>query len=52
MIQRSIELNPNRDGHKYLSLAEMLTGTDAVDMYYKGIEVLKSDQARYQMTYN
>ena len=30
LIERSIQLNPERDGQKYMSLAEMLGGADAV----------------------
>ena len=37
LIERSIQLNPDKDGQKYLSLAEMLSGSDAVQMYSKGI---------------
>ena len=37
LIERSIQLNPDRDGHKYLNLAEMLNGADAVQMYNRGI---------------
>ena len=33
LIERSIQLNPERDGQKYMNLAEMLTGSDAVQMY-------------------
>lgn len=39
-IEKSINLNPKQDGHKYLNLAEMLTSNDAVAMYRKGIEIL------------
>ena len=37
LIERSIQLNPERDGQKYMNLAEMLTGLDAVQMYRQGI---------------
>jgi tetratricopeptide (TPR) repeat protein len=30
LIERSIQLNPERDGQKYMNLAEMLSGADAV----------------------
>lgn len=33
LIEKSIQVNPNRDGHKYLNLAEMLTSNEAVAMY-------------------
>jgi hypothetical protein len=32
-----------RDGQKYLNYAEMLAAHEAVQMYLKGIEVLKAD---------
>jgi len=34
-------LNPNKDGNKYFSYAETLTGHDAVSMYRKGIDVIE-----------
>lgn len=43
MIQKSIALNPNKEGRKYFNLAEMLKGQEALDVYEKGIQVLKSD---------
>eukprot|EP00347_Sterkiella_histriomuscorum_P001421 403372102 len=43
LIERSIQLNPNKEGRKYLNFAEMLTGADAVQMYRKGIEVFQKD---------
>jgi hypothetical protein len=30
-------LNPNKEGQKYLNLAEMLVGMEAVQVYQKGI---------------
>ena len=43
LIERSIQLNPEKDGQKYLNLAEMLSGAEAVQMYLKGIGVLNTD---------
>ena len=43
LIERSIQLNPEKDGQKYLNLAEMLNGAEAVQMYMKGISVLQRD---------
>ena len=40
-IERSIQLNPHKDGNKYFSYAETLKGHDAVQMFKKGIEVLE-----------
>lgn len=37
LIEKSIQVNPDRDGHKYLNLAEMLSSHEAVAMYNKGI---------------
>jgi len=47
LIERSINLNPEKDGQKYLNLAEMLTGAEAVQMYLKGISVLQGDHSRF-----
>lgn len=47
-IERSISLNPSREGRKYLNYAEMLEGAEAVQMYRKGIEVLQKDAGGYQ----
>lgn len=42
-------MNPNKDGNKYFSYAETLTGNDAVQMYKKGIDVLdKHDIPSYK----
>ena len=41
LIERSIQLNPNREGRKYLNFAEMLSGQESLQMYKKGVEVLK-----------
>ena len=46
LIERSIQLNPNADGVKYLQLAEMLQGLPSVQMYKKGISVLENDAAK------
>jgi len=43
LIERSISINPDRDAQKFLNLAEMLTAHEAVNMYKRGIEVLKAD---------
>ena len=43
LIERSIQLNPNNDGRKYLNYAEMLKGIEAVQMFRKGFEVLQKD---------
>lgn len=44
LIERSIQLNPNNEGTKYLQLAEMLqAGNESLQMYRKGIEVLEND---------
>ena len=48
LIERSIQLNPNREGRKYLNFAEMLNGNESLQMYKKGIEVLKMDSNRYK----
>ena len=48
LIERSIQLNPNREGRKYLNFAEMLSGNESLQMYKKGIEVLKMDSNRYK----
>ena len=52
LIERSINLNPEKDGQKYLNLAEMLTGAEAVQMYLKGIKVLQGDHSRFQQSLN
>ena len=52
LIERSINLNPEKDGQKYLNLAEMLTGAEAVQMYLKGISVLQGDHSRFQQSLN
>ena len=43
IIERSIQLNPNKEGLKYLNFAEMLRGHESLQMYKKGIEVLRND---------
>lgn len=43
LIERSIQLNPNKEGRKYLNYAEMLTNMESLQMYQKGIEVLHKD---------
>jgi len=52
LIERSIQLNPEKDGQKYMNMAEMLTGADAVQMYHKGISVLKGDAERFNASLN
>lgn len=52
LIQRSIQLNPNKDGHKYLNAAEMLSGHEAVQIYRKGIQVLDADFERHTKALN
>jgi len=52
LIQRSIQLNPNKDGQKYLNFAEMLKGQEAIQIYRKGIEVLSSDYERHSQAQN
>jgi tetratricopeptide (TPR) repeat protein len=52
LIERSIQLNPERDGQKYMNLAEMLSGADAVQMYIQGIKVLKTDYERFKASLN
>jgi len=47
LIQKSISLNPDSEGRKYLNLAEMLTGHESLKMYRKGIEVLTKDYDSY-----
>ena len=38
LIERSIKLNPNNEGTKYLQLAEMVqAGHESIQMYRKGI---------------
>ena len=41
-LERSIQLNPLKNGHKYLNLAETLTGSEAVQIYRKGIEIIQT----------
>ena len=51
LLERSIQLNPLKDGHKYLNYAETLTGGDAVQMYRRGIEVIQGkDIPIYEVT--
>ena len=45
-------LNPERDGQKYMNLAEMLSGAEAVQMQRKGISVMKNDMERYRQAGN
>jgi len=52
MIERSINLNPQQDGHKYLNFAEMHESFEAVQLYRKGISILKLDHERYTLTSN
>ena len=52
LIERSIQLNPEKDGQKYLNMAEMLCGADAVQMYQKGITVLRNDAERFTASLN
>jgi|TARA_B110000285_G_C15019309_1_gene560708 predicted Zn-dependent protease len=40
LIERSIQLNPKKEGRKYLNFAEMLKGAESLQMYKQGIEVL------------
>lgn len=49
LMERSIQLNPNKEGRKYLNYAEMLSSTESVQMYKKGIEVLKNDAESYKV---
>jgi tetratricopeptide (TPR) repeat protein len=48
LIERSIQLNPNKEGLKYLNYAEMLRGQESLQMYKKGIQVLRADIEVYQ----
>lgn len=50
-IERSIQLNPQKEGLKYLNLAEMLAGNESLQMYRRGIEVLKNDAERLRKGY-
>ena len=43
LIERSIQLNPQKEGQKYMNLAEMLRGAEAVQMYKQGISVMTAD---------
>ena len=52
LIERSIQLNPAQEGQKYMSLAEMLCGAEAVQMYKQGIQVLTADQERHRVSQN
>ena len=45
-IKQSIVDKPEENGAKYLIAAENLQGSEAVDYYKKGIEVLQKDQKR------
>ena len=47
LIERSIQLNPNKEGLKYLNYAEMLRGQESLQLYRKGIEVLQADIQTY-----
>ena len=49
LIERSIQLNPNKEGLKYLNYAEMLRGQESLQMYKKGIDVLQVDVQSYQI---
>jgi hypothetical protein len=37
LIKKSVALNPDRDGRKYLNMAEMLDSQEAVQVYRTGI---------------
>jgi len=46
-LGRAIFLQPEEGHSKYLSLAQLLTGTEARDLYVKGAEILTASlQAR------
>lgn len=47
LIERSIMLNPNKEGRKYLNFAQMLTSFESLQMYKRGIQVLESDAESY-----
>ena len=49
LIERSIQLNPSKEGRKYLNYAEMLQNAESLQMYKKGIEVLKKDAESYHV---
>ena len=42
LLKKSIDIAPTQNGLKYCSLAELLSGAEAVKVYEKGIEVLIS----------
>lgn len=44
LIERSIQLNPNKQGRKYMTYAQMVVGHESLQMYRKGIEVLLKDE--------
>ena len=44
LIKKSIDLEPEVNGHKYLNYAETLSGQDALETYKKGIEILLDEQ--------
>ena len=48
LIERSIMLNPNKEGRKYLNFAQMLTSFESLQMYNKGVEVLETDAENYK----
>ena len=54
LIERSIELNPEQDGQKYFNMAELLSDKvrEAIQMYSRGITVMKADAQRYQVSQN
>lgn len=44
MHKKSVELEPNYNGHKYLNLAEFLKGKDSLRAYEKGIELMTAQR--------
>jgi hypothetical protein len=44
---KSVRLEPNANGHKYLNLAEFLKGKDSLRAYEKGIELMTAQRQAY-----
>ena len=47
MHTKSVKLEPNANGHKYLNLAEFLKGKDSLRAYEKGIELMTAQRQAY-----
>jgi len=47
-IRKSIQQNPDKNGTKYLIVAETLQGLEAVNYFKKGIETLEKDKLNWE----